>query len=54
LKGTKLICRIDVEILNSIFSIVDKPMQLEEAIDNASVLLEKTAERIMRLLKISI
>lgn len=33
---------------NSIFSIVDKPMTLEEAIENSEVLLENTAERIMR------
>ena len=33
---------------NSIFSIVDKPMTLEEAIENGEVLLENTAERIMR------
>lgn len=33
---------------NSIFSIMDKPMTLEEAIENSEVLLENTAERIMR------
>lgn len=33
---------------NSIFSIVDKPMTLEEAIENSEILLENTAERIMR------
>ncbi|MFT5873516.1 MAG: glycerate kinase [Clostridium sp.] len=38
---------------NSIFSIVDKPMQLEEAIADASNLLEKATERIMRILKIN-
>lgn len=37
---------------NSIFSIVDKPMTLEEAIDNADILLQKTAERIMRVISI--
>lgn len=36
---------------NSIFSIVEKPMVLEEAICNADILLEKTAERIIRLIK---
>ena len=38
---------------NSIFSIVDKPMQLEDAIEDAGILLEKTTERIMRTLKIN-
>lgn len=37
----------------SIFSIVDKPMELEEAIADASILLEKTTERIMRIFKIN-
>ncbi|MGH4137821.1 glycerate kinase [Clostridium sp.] len=35
----------------SIFSIVDKPMQLEEAIENCGILLENASERIMRILK---
>lgn len=39
---------------NSIFSIVDKPMPLEEAVEKADILLERTAERIMRLLKINV
>jgi glycerate kinase len=37
---------------NSVFSITDKPMSLEEAIENSHILLENTAERIARLLKI--
>jgi len=37
----------------SIFSIVDRPMQLEEAIENASILLEKAIERIMRIFAIN-
>lgn len=37
----------------SIFSIVDRPMQLEEAIENASILLEKATERIMRIFTIN-
>lgn len=37
----------------SIFSIVDGPMELNEAIQNAHKLLENTTERIMRLLKLS-
>ncbi|HEY5560264.1 MAG TPA: glycerate kinase [Clostridiaceae bacterium] len=37
---------------DSIFSIVDKPMSLEHAIENCDLLLQNTAERIMRLLKI--
>lgn len=39
---------------NSIFSIVDRPMTLDEAIQNGSELLEKAAERIMKVLKINI
>lgn len=38
---------------NSIFSIVEKPMSLEQSISNANILLEKTAERIMRVVKIN-
>ncbi|RII32282.1 hypothetical protein D2A34_23970 [Clostridium chromiireducens] len=38
--------------IDSIFSIVDKPMMLEDAIDNAEALLEETAERIMRVVKL--
>lgn len=37
---------------DSIFSIVDKPMGLEEAIKNSELLLQKTAERIMKVLNI--
>jgi glycerate kinase len=37
----------------SIFSIADKPMQLEEAIENCDILLENVSERIMRVLKIN-
>lgn len=35
---------------DSIFSIVDKPMALEEAIENSDLLVQKAAERIMRAL----
>lgn len=35
--------------INSIFSIVNKPMTLNDAIDKAKVLLQDTAERVMRL-----
>ena len=38
---------------DSIFSIVDKPMELEESMENSDLLLRKTAERIMRVLKIN-
>ncbi|HAZ37923.1 MAG TPA: glycerate kinase [Clostridiaceae bacterium] len=38
----------------SIFSIVDRPMSLNEAMENGSMLLEDTAERIMRALKINL
>lgn len=34
---------------DSLFSITDKPMSLQEAIDNADLLLESIAERVMRL-----
>lgn len=37
--------------IDSIFSIVDSPMTLEEAVSKAPVLLEKTAERIIRVIK---
>ncbi|HHW57660.1 MAG TPA: glycerate kinase [Clostridia bacterium] len=37
--------------VSSIFSIVEKPMSLEDAIKNAPTLLEKSAERIFRLVK---
>jgi glycerate kinase len=37
---------------DSIFSIVDKPMTLEEAIENSDILVQKTAERIMRVISI--
>lgn len=39
---------------DSIFSIVDRPMPLEEAMEKGSLLLESTAERIMRTLKIQL
>ena len=35
--------------VSSIFSIISKPMSIDEAISNASLLLEETAERVMRL-----
>lgn len=38
---------------NSIFSIIDKPMTLEEAIHNSKILLENAAERIIRAVKIN-
>lgn len=38
--------------IDSIFSIVDKPMTLDEAMENAEILLEDTAERIMRIVKL--
>ncbi|TDT45758.1 glycerate kinase [Fonticella tunisiensis] len=38
---------------NSIFSIVDRPMTLDEAMERGSLLVENTAERIMRVLKIN-
>lgn len=38
---------------DSIFSIVDKPMTLEEAIENSATLLQDAAERIMRVIKIN-
>jgi len=34
---------------DGIFSIIDKPMELQEAIDNAEVLLENTTESVIRL-----
>ena len=37
---------------DSIFSIVDKPMTLEEAIENSDILVQKTAERVMRVINI--
>lgn len=39
--------------IDSIFSIVDKPLSLEEAIKNSKELLENSAERIIRLINIS-
>jgi glycerate kinase len=39
---------------DSIFSIVDKPMTLEDAMENSELLVQKTAERIMRVLKINV
>jgi glycerate kinase len=41
------------KVFDSIFSIVDKPMALEEAMKNSELLLQKTAERIMRVIKIN-
>lgn len=38
---------------DSIFSIVDKPMSLEQSMKDGSILLENAAERIMRVLKIN-
>lgn len=37
--------------LTSIFPIVDRPIQLSEAINRAGILLEETAERIFRIIK---
>lgn len=39
---------------SSIFSIVDKPMSLEESIRNSDILIERAAERIMRTIKIDL
>jgi len=39
---------------DSIFSIVDKPMQLEKAIENSATLVQKATERIMRVIKMNI
>jgi len=39
--------------IDTIFSILDKPMTLQEALGQAALLLEKQAERVMRLHKIS-
>lgn len=39
--------------IDSIFSIATGPMSLEECMKNGSVLLERTAERVIRVLKIS-
>lgn len=38
--------------IDSIFSIINKPMTLEEAMENAGFLLEDVAERIVRVLHI--
>ncbi|ADH61153.1 glycerate kinase [Thermoanaerobacter mathranii subsp. mathranii str. A3] len=38
--------------VSSVFSIMEKPMSLEDAIKNAPTLLEKSAERIFRLIKV--
>lgn len=38
---------------DSIFSIVHKPMSLEEAMEDSALLLQKTAERIMRVIKMN-
>lgn len=38
--------------IDSIFSIVDKPMDLEEAIERGAILLENVSERIMRIIRI--
>lgn len=37
---------------NSIFSIVDAPMSLEEAMINGEILIERTTERILRVIKL--
>ena len=37
------------KVFDGIFSIIDKPMSLQEAIDNAGVLLENAAETVIRL-----
>jgi glycerate kinase len=37
--------------VSSVFSTMEKPMSLEDAIKNAPTLLEKSAERIFRLIK---
>jgi glycerate kinase len=42
-----------LKVFDCIFSIVDKPMALEEAMKNSELLLQKTAERIMRVIKIN-
>ena len=39
---------------DSIFSIVDKPMTLKEAIENSDLLVQNTTERIMKVIKIDI
>lgn len=49
-KGTEILYDKGI---TSIFSIVDKPMQLEEAVEDASILLEKATERIMRIFKVN-
>ena len=38
--------------IDAMVSIMDKPMSLEEAVENAPLLLEKTGERIARLIKV--
>jgi len=40
--------------ITGIFSIADKPMSVEESIKNAAFLIQKTAERIMRIIKLEI
>lgn len=39
---------------DSIFSILEKPLSLEDAMANASVLVEKTAQRILRVIRLKI
>ncbi len=41
-----------IKDLRAFFSIVDKPMSLEDAMKNGKMLIEKTSERIMRILNI--
>lgn len=39
--------------IDSIFSIMDKPMELEDAIRNAAMLMQDAAERVMRLYRVA-
>ncbi|AGK98453.1 glycerate kinase [Clostridium pasteurianum] len=39
---------------DSIFSIVDSPMSLDKAMENSGILIEKTVERVLRVLKINL
>ncbi len=40
--------------ITGIFTIADKPMSVEESVKNASFLIQKTAERIMRIIRLEI
>jgi len=40
--------------ISTVFSIIDRPMQLEDSIKNCSILIENCSERIFRLLKIAL